>query len=116
MSRSFSYRNKSINDYHEETDSVSIRSVIDKIKSNEWVILYSPWCGYSKAALQLFSSKKIPKVAIDIENINGSMNEIRSMLSRDSTIGFPYEYSTRPMIFNDGKWLGGYNELKEYLA
>jgi glutaredoxin len=110
------YSSRSINDTYESTDSLSIREVIQKIKSNEWVILYSPWCGYSKSALALFKSSKITPQTIDIENINGSMNEIRTELSNQKSLQFPFEYSTRPMIFLNGKFLGGYQELKDYLS
>lgn len=118
MSRSIprSYRPNNVNDMYEGTDSVSLKDMISSIKTNEWTILYSPWCGYSKSALQLLKSNKISHQAIDIENIHGSIVEIRTALSRDKTIEFPYDYSTRPMIFHNGKWLGGFTELKEYLG
>lgn len=106
----------SINDNYETTDSLSIRDVIQKIKSYEWVILYSPWCGYSKSALSLFKNNKISPVTIDIENINGSINEIRTELHNHKSLQFPFDYSTRPMIFLNGKFLGGYQQLNEYLS
>jgi glutaredoxin len=94
--------------------SLSLRNVIEKIKSNEWVILYSPWCKFSKDALALFKSSNITPSTIDIEHIDGSLNEIRTELSNQNSIQFPFEYSTRPMIFLNGRFLGGFQELKDY--
>lgn len=109
---SYSYR--SINQVYEGSDSYSLKQVIEMIKSKDYVILYSPWCGYSKSALALFKENGIQPDKIDIEKINGSMVEIRNQLAKDKSIGFPFEYSTRPMIFINGKFLGGYSELKNY--
>jgi glutaredoxin len=41
------------------------------------------------------------------------MNEIRMALSKDKTIQFPFDYSTRPMVFINGRFIGGYSELAE---
>lgn len=106
---------RSINQVHESGDSsTSIKDVINKIKTSEYSILYSPWCGYSKAALALLKEQNISPQKFDIEKINGSMNEIRTALSNVKSIGFPFEYSTRPMIFVNGEFLGGYQELKNH--
>jgi glutaredoxin len=110
------YQRKPVNDDYETTDSISMKQVIKKIKDSEWAILYSPWCSYSKSALQLFKKKNITPTAIDIESISGSINEIQMGLAKDDSIGFPSNYSTRPMIFMNGKWLGGYRELNEYFS
>ena len=98
-----------------EDDMISLSEVIQAIKSSEYVILYSPWCGYSKNALTLLNQNRIPYKSIDIENINGTMNEIRARLAKDKSIGFPESYSTRPMIFVNGKFIGGYADLKQML-
>jgi glutaredoxin len=99
----------------EDNDLVSVKDVILKIKTKEYVILYSPWCSYSRSALGLFKNYGIVPEKIDIETVNGSINEIRSALSNDRNISFPSNFSTRPMIFHNGKFVGGYDELIDYL-
>jgi glutaredoxin len=98
-----------------EDNLVGVRDVISKIKTKEYVILYSPWCAYSRSALGLFKKYNIIPEKIDIETVNGSINEIRTALANDKTISFPYQFSTRPMIFHNGKFVGGYDELIDYL-
>jgi glutaredoxin len=99
----------------EDNDLVSLRDVISKIKTKEYVILYSPWCAYSRSALGLFKNYNIISEKIDIETVNGSINEIRSALANDKTISFPSDFSTRPMIFHNGNFVGGYDELIVHL-
>ena len=100
---------------HPNNDNLSVYDVLQMIKTSDCVILYSPWCGYSKKALSLLNKMKMNHKAIDIDHIEGSMNEIRMALSKDKTIQFPFEYSTRPMIFINGRFIGGYTELSEQL-
>jgi glutaredoxin len=96
--------------------NIDLDQLIDTIKSSEVVILYSPWCGYSQKALQLLDKNKISHVSIDIDNIGGTMDGIRSRLAKEKSLRFPESYSTRPMIFINGKFIGGYRELSDRLG
>ncbi len=98
---------------YSDNETLTIYDVVQTIKNSDCVILYSPWCGYSKKALTLLNKMKVNHKSIDIENIEGSMNEIRMALSKDKTIQFPFDYSTRPMVFINGRFIGGYSELAE---
>lgn len=106
-------RSKFINNVDE---GIELSDVIQIIKSNDCVILYSPWCGYSKKALSLLNQGHVPYMSIDIEKIDATMNEIRSRLARERGFKFPESYSTRPMIFMNGKFIGGYTELINLLS
>lgn len=99
-----------------DSEKIDLQDLIHTIKSSECVILYSSWCGYSKNALQLLNKSYIPHTSIEFDDIDATMEEIRSRLSKEKSIGFPSSYSTRPMIFVDGKFIGGYNELKDRLS
>jgi glutaredoxin len=100
----------------EEDENISLSDVIRAIRNNYVVILYSPWCGYSRNAIQLLEKNYIDHVKIDLEKINASLNEIRLKLSQDKKIKFDVNYSTRPMIFIDGVFRKGYDQLKQILA
>jgi glutaredoxin len=101
--------------YDSDSEKISIDKVIQSIKNKKYVILYSSWCGYSRRALQHFSSKGKKPLAIEIENIQGSIQDIRKRLASEKSFNFPYGYSSRPMVFIDGKFIGGYDELSKIL-
>ena len=100
----------------QEQESISLNDVIRAIRNHHVVILYSPWCGYSRNAIQLLEKNYIDHVKIDLEKIDASLNEIRSKLAQDKNIKFDVNYSTRPMIFIDGVFRKGYDQLKEIIA
>lgn len=100
---------------HKQDDNINLSELIQAIKENECVILYSPWCSYSKNALSLLNQHRISHSSIDLEKIDASMGEIRSRLAKEKSFKFPESYSTRPMIFINGKFIGGYNDLKKIL-
>lgn len=97
-----------------DEDKMSLNQVVQTIKTNPCVILYSSWCGYSRRALDLLKEKKKAAKKIEIEDIQGSMDDIRNRLSNEN-LGFPKSYSSRPMIFMNGKFIGGYDQLSKKL-
>ena len=97
-----------------DSELMPLSQVSNTIKKNPCVILYSSWCGYSRNALELLKDKKKPTKKIEIEEIKGNMDEIRNYLSKEN-LGFPKSYSSRPMIFMNGKFIGGYDQLRKIL-
>jgi glutaredoxin-related protein len=97
-----------------DSDLIQLNDVVKIIKNNPCVILYSSWCGYSRKALELLKQAKRSAKKIEIEDIQGSMDDIRNRLSKES-FQFPRNYSTRPMIFMNGKFIGGYDKLSKHL-
>jgi glutaredoxin-related protein len=95
---------------------IDLDQLVHTIQSSELVILYSPWCGYSKNALQLLNKNHISHTSIDFDHIGASMDEIRQKLSRVKSLQFPASYSTRPIVFINGEFIGGYNELRDRLS
>jgi glutaredoxin len=98
-----------------DSKNIDLDELVQTIKSSDLVILYSPWCGYSKNALQLLNKNHISHTSIDLDHIGATMDGIRDRLSKEKFLQFPASYSTRPMIFIKGKFIGGYNELKDRL-
>jgi glutaredoxin len=96
-----------------DSELIPIDDIIKSIKNSQYVILYSSWCGYSRKALELLNQNKIKAKKYEIEDIQGTMNDIRSKLSKEKSLGFPSSYSSRPMIFMNGKFIGGYDQLSK---
>jgi glutaredoxin len=96
--------------------NIDLDQLVHTIKSSELVILYSPWCGYSKNALQLLNKNHISHTSIDFDHIGATMDGVRERLSKEKSLKFPASYSTRPMVFMNGKFIGGYSELKDKLS
>jgi glutaredoxin-related protein len=100
----------------DEDDSISLNDVVRAIRNHPIVILYSPWCGYSRNAIQLLETNHLDHVKIDLEKIDASLNEIRTKLAQDKKIKFDVNYSTRPMIFINGVFRKGYDQLKNMIT
>jgi len=96
-------------------DRINVSDVIYLIQTEDCVILYSSWCGYSKSALNLLNESQIPYISVKIEDIDSSLDEIVSGLAKSGIKRFDGSHRTRPMIFVDGKFVGGYTELKKLL-
>lgn len=96
-------------------DTITTSDVIYLIKTEECVILYSPWCRYSRMALELLNENRIQCVSIKIEDINDTMSQIVSQLAKSGIPNFDGTHRTRPMIFIDGKFIGGFSELQKLL-
>jgi glutaredoxin len=101
-------------DSSSDSDLIPLNQIVQIIKNNPCVILYSSWCGYSRKALDLLKQYKRPTKKIEIEEIQGTMNDIRNHLSK-AGVGFPKSYSSRPMIFMNGKFIGGYDQLSKII-
>lgn len=89
-----------------------------KILKNEgiWTVFYSDWCGYSKRALEYMKRNEIPFKGYKIDKINGGMDRLLKCLGDTCDItGFDTSHRTRPIIFNNGKFVGGYTEMVAFI-
>lgn len=94
--------------------------IIDKIVTANpgvYVIFYSPACGYSINAIDLLRESDSYFKAYDIDNIRGGLNRVLSSLSNQANrVGFDIRHRTKPIIFIDGKFIGGHNELQQHIG
>jgi len=90
---------------------VSISSPTGKrILSGEQVVIYTrSGCPYCKKAKKLFDSKKIPYKNVLV--VRGKEDRILEKVDPKTNY---YRYF--PIIFMDGKFIGGYSELQEKLT
>ena len=92
--------------------------IIEKIIKNEdmFTVFYNDWCGYSRNALKVLKNNKQNYKGYNIDNIDGKMDRLLQELSDNKdTINFDIGHKTRPIVFYGGKFIGGYDDLVEYL-
>jgi glutaredoxin len=81
-----------------------------------YLVFYSQWCGYSKKALALLESTKTDAKCYIVDKILGSREKLLSCLISDAeNTSFDKNHKTVPIIFYQGKFLGGYTELSNKL-
>lgn len=94
--------------------------IVNKIvyaEPNTYIIFYDPACGYSKKALADLRSSKKPYKGYDITQIKGGLPKlIDTLTSNAELIGFNTSHHTKPVVFYDGKFIGGSTELEKYLV
>lgn len=93
--------------------------LIEKIvnaKEGTFIIFISKYCVYSKKALEILENKKLSHNIYDIDNIDGGLEKILKILNKNNKlIDFKSEHRTKPIIFLNGKFLGGMTELDHYV-
>jgi glutaredoxin len=93
-----------------------IENICSDKYSDYYIILYSSWCGYSQNAIQLLNDKNVKFKGYIIENIDGDMSKLLKILNKNKDkIDFNSNHTTRPIIFYNKKFIGGYSELKNII-
>lgn len=92
-----------------------IKKIIDA-KPGVYVIFFIYECQYSRKALELLRNKNAKYKGYDINTIRGGMNKLLEVLKKNAElINFNIEHNTKPIIFVNGKYVGGYEELLKKL-
>ena len=93
--------------------------IIEKISSSpkkSYVIFFVYGCPYCENSLALLKQKNVPFKGYNINDIDGGMFKLLEVLNKNaSIIGFNSDHRTKPIIFYDGKFIGGYTELTKHL-
>lgn len=82
-----------------------------------YLIFYVNSCPYCRNALDLLKSKNKAHNGYDINNICDKYNtEFTNIIKsiQDANI-FDTKHSTKPLIFHKGKYIGGYNDLVNFI-
>ena len=94
-----------------------IISKIIESDPNTYVIFFMYGCFYSERALKLLRESGVAYKGYDISTIKGGMKELLDVLNKNATlINFDVKHRTRPIIFLNGKFIGGSNELAKILT
>ena len=91
--------------------------IYKKIKdTGGYVIFYSEWCGWSMKAVQLLKDAGVKCKGYIIDKIDGDLPFILNRLNINSKkLKFKKNHKTRPLVFKDGKFIGGHDALVEHL-
>lgn len=91
------------------------QKILKKIKNspfNTYVIFYTADCNYCQRALDLLRAKKLSYKGYDIDNIRGGLSFLLELFNKNrSKIKFNPYHRTKPLIFINSSFLGGYDDL-----
>ncbi len=73
-----------------------------------WLIYSKKGCIYCEAAKDLLKKQKISYTKVDVDEQNKT--NVYNIIDKKTN-----SYRFFPMIFKDGQFIGGYNELNEFL-
>ncbi|XWV25660.1 glutaredoxin [Tupanvirus deep ocean] len=97
----------------ENTNPV-INKIIDA-EPNTYIIFFVYSCPYSMRALELLREKNVKYKGYDINNLEGGMIKLLEVLNENSELtNFKSTHRTKPIIFINGKFLGGYDSLRDH--
>jgi glutaredoxin len=81
-----------------------------------YTVLFVNGCPYCEATIKMLQDRNIPFKSYDINKIGGFEN-VHNILSENAdAIRFNPSHRTKPIIFYDGKFIGGYTELNNRLS
>lgn len=94
-----------------------IHPIIDKIinaPKNTFIIFFTNDCYYSSKALMLLRMNRLSYKGYNINNINGGMNRLLDILNQYyHLVKFNTSHHTKPIIFLNGKFIGGFDQLSK---
>jgi glutaredoxin len=89
-----------------------ILNKISKANSDTYIIFYKKTCPYCRNTLQLLREKKVHYKGYDINKIGGTSILLELFNQHKDELKFDPKHKTIPLIFLDGKFIGGYDDLK----
>lgn len=93
-----------------------ILELLYNAKNGEYTIFYVSYCPYCNSSLDLLKKNKLVYKAYDISKYGfAKLLNIFRTFKNDQIINFNINHTTKPIIFFNGKFLGGYTELKTKL-
>ena len=91
-----------------------MRKIVDA-DPNTYVIFFVYECPYCQKALELLRRSNVKYKGYNINDISGGMPTLLRVLGENAEkIGFDKTHRTKPIIFYDKKFLGGYDDLMRY--
>lgn len=97
----------------------NLHPIIKKIINAEpdtYIIFFVKTCPYCANALDLLRKNNVRYKGYDIETINGNMPKLLKVLNDNAKlISFDTSHTTKPIIFYNKKYLGGYDKLAQIL-
>jgi len=87
------------------------------LKNNDkYVIFYSDWCGYCETAIDILKNNNISFKGYKIDKVKGGINTLLQKFKKTKHLtNFNVNHKARPIIFKEGKYFGGCNDLIKLL-
>lgn len=93
-----------------------ISELLKNTKSGEFIIFYVDNCPFCLSAIKLLKDNKLLFKGYNIANYGfKKLLNIFKTFCADKNVSFNCNHTTKPIIFVNGKFLGGYTELKNYI-
>lgn len=97
-----------------------IHPIIEKIINapvNTYIIFFTYDCPYCRRALDLLKRSAVAYKGYDINAIQGGMPKLLDVFNQNNKlINFNPNHRTKPIIFNNGIFVGGYTELSQLIG
>lgn len=97
------------------------QQVLEKIRSNPdtYIIFYTDDCYYSQKALGLLKESGVKYKGYDINKIGG-LDVLLNILNKNHLLdkynqAHSVRHSTRPCVFYNGQFIGGYTDLQKII-
>lgn len=84
-----------------------------------FTIYQTPTCPYCQKAVQVLNrlANQVPVKNIILEDIDGNLPATLNYFNKNGTkYSFNHDHKTRPLIFFNGKFIGGLQELMRFIA
>lgn len=95
----------------------TILSKIIEAPKNTYVIFYVSTCTYSQKALSLLQSSHVNYKGYDMLQVNHGWHILLNTLqTHASELSYDTNHTTKPIIFLNGDFVGGYTQLANVLS
>lgn len=82
--------------------------------NDRYVVFYDKGCPYSERAIELL--KDVPHRAYEITSFADKLSTLIDYFKYTATkTGFDISHKTKPIVFYQGKFIGGFTELQKHL-
>lgn len=86
------------------SDEEKDESLPEPVKTLKWLIYGADWCGFCVKAKELLKKKGLKFTFINVDNFKDS----RKLLKK-----WTKGYKTIPVIYKEGKFIGGFTDLQK---
>lgn len=98
---------------------ISDKTILDKITNNNhdtYIIFFKESCPYCNRALHTLRESNVKYKGYDINKINGNTHRLLELFNKHKDlIQFDSSHETIPIIFFNGIFIGGYDQLLKHL-
>uniref|UniRef100_A0A6C0LSI5 Uncharacterized protein n=1 Tax=viral metagenome TaxID=1070528 RepID=A0A6C0LSI5_9ZZZZ len=89
---------------------------LEESKKGYFIIFFTYDCAYSRNALELLKSNRLNYKGYDINKIDGGIHILLNTFRKNAkNVNFDTNHTTRPLIFYEGKFIGGFDKLSNFL-